>query len=81
MESYGMQDQAVQTCCTDSMLSGCSQAGHMRSCLSWLGWSRNLLSCCRNMEVPERSWNRINAALHAWLPVLRCKYALKPGPS
>ena len=45
------------------------------------------------MEVPERSWNRIKAAWHAWLPVLRCKYAkpealhrddaigfAKPGP-
>ena len=76
-----VQGNANFTCCTDSMLFGCSQAGHMRSCLSWLGLSINLLSCCCNMEVPERNRNRIKAAWHAWLPVPRCKYALNPGPS
>ena len=55
--------QCNRTCCTDSMLFGCSQAGHMRSCLSWLGWSLNLLSCCRNMEVPERSWKPYQSCL------------------
>ena len=73
--------QCNNTCCMDSMLSGCSQAGHMRSSLSWLGWSLNLLLCCRNMEVPERSWKPIKGTWYPWLSVLRCRYALKLGPS
>ena len=73
--------QCNNTCCTTSMLFGCSQAGHLQSFLSWLGWSLNLLSCCRDMEAPKRSWKRIKAAWCPWLSVLRCRYALKPGPS
>jgi hypothetical protein len=43
--------QCSNTWCIDSMLSASSQAGHMRSSVSWLGWSlyecllENILMC------------------------------------
>ena len=74
--------QYKKTCCTDSMLFGYLQAGHMRSTLSWLGWSLMRSIRCRALVT----WKcfgvvRILSKLPRIHGCLCCAtYALEPRP-